>query len=81
METDKIRRFIEEDIVLEHGMSVKDDTPLLNGVVDSIGLMRLVAFLEDEFGVEIDDAEITAENFRTVGDISRLLERRSAAEG
>jgi acyl carrier protein len=80
VETDKIRRFIEEEIVLEEGMSLTDDTPLLDGVIDSIGLMRMVAFIEDEYDVEVDDAEITADNFRTVGDISRLVERRVAAE-
>ena len=37
--------------------------------------MQLVAFLEEEFDTEIDDTEVTAENFRTIADIERLVER------
>ena len=38
-----------------------------------MALMQLVAFLEEEFDIEIDDTEVTAENFRTIGDIERLV--------
>jgi len=46
---------------------------LLGSVMDSLGLMQLIAFLEEEFDVEIDDADVTVDNFRTVGDIERLV--------
>ena len=52
-----------------------DDTPLLDGIMDSLALMQLVAFLEEEFATEIDDTEVTAENFRTLADIERLVSR------
>ena len=41
--------------------------------MDSLGLMQLVAFLEEEFDMELDDDQITSENFRTVNDIARLI--------
>ena len=44
--------------------------------MDSLGLMQLVAFLEEEFDVEIDDADITADHFRTVGDIETLVTQK-----
>jgi acyl carrier protein len=79
---ERIRRFILEDVVLQSpDARVEDDTPLLDGVLDSMSLMRLVAFLEEDFGVEIDDAAITAENFRTVEDIARLVRGSVRAEG
>ena len=40
------------------------------------GLMQLVAFLEEEFDIEIDDTEVTAENFKTIADIERLVGAR-----
>jgi acyl carrier protein len=71
---DKIKGFIASEIVFEDNPSaVADDTPLLGGVMDSLGLMQLVSFLEDEFDVAVDDAEITVDNFRTVADIERLV--------
>jgi acyl carrier protein len=78
---ERIRSFIEEDVVLaSEEVHLQDETPLLDGVLDSMSLMRLVAFLEEEFEVEIDDAAITADNFRTVEDIARLV-RASAPQG
>lgn len=79
---ERIRGFIREDITLDApDARVEDDTPLLDGILDSMSLMRLVAFLEEDFGVEIDDTAITAENFRTVEDIARLVRGSVAAEG
>jgi acyl carrier protein len=75
----KIQRFLNDELLVgdDEIPEVGDDTPLLNGIVDSMALMRLVAFIEDEFEVAIDDVEITAANFRTVADIARLVEQRT----
>jgi acyl carrier protein len=75
---DKIRAFITDEITYENSdtQQLTDDTPLLGGLIDSLGLMQLIAFLEEDFDVAIDDAEVTAENFRTVGDIERLVESK-----
>ena len=52
---------------------MSEDTPLLDGAMDSLGLMQLVAFLEEEFDMELEDDQITSDNFRTVNDIARLI--------
>lgn len=59
---------------------VEPTTPLLGAGVgmDSIELLRLVCALEEEFGLTIDETEITLDHFRTVGDLVRFLERRGA---
>ena len=50
------------------------DLPLIaNRVIDSMGLLRLVAFLEEEFGVAIDDTEVVPANFGTIAGIAALL--------
>jgi acyl carrier protein len=75
-ETDRIREFVSEEFLVEEDIGpLRDDSPLLEGWMDSLGLMRLVAFLEEEFDVQIDDVEITEENFRTVAHVARLVER------
>ena len=75
---DRIRGFITDEITYENSdtQELTDDTPLLGGLIDSLGLMQLIAFLEEDFDVAIDDAEVTAENFRTVGDIERLVQQK-----
>jgi acyl carrier protein len=76
---DKITGFIKEEVVLDTDASLANDAPLLEGILDSMALMQLVAFLEEEFDIEIDDTEVTAENFRTVADIERLVDARLTA--
>ena len=75
--SDRIRDFISSELMFEDSSgNLSDDTPLLAGVIDSLGLMQLISFIEEEFEVAIDDAEVTATNFRTVGDIQRLIEQK-----
>ena len=76
---DKITGFIKEEVVLDDDASLNNEAPLLEGILDSMALMQLVAFLEEEFDIEIDDTEVTAENFRTVADIERLVDARLTA--
>ncbi|HEX2032538.1 MAG TPA: acyl carrier protein [Actinomycetota bacterium] len=73
--TARIRQFINREILLADEAGVEDDTPLVGGVLDSMALMRLVAFLEEEFGIEIDDTDVSATNFGTVRDVARLVEQ------
>jgi acyl carrier protein len=73
---DQIRVFIQEELSTEgSGASLTDDSLLLEQhVIDSLGLFHLVGYLESEFGIEVDDAELIPENFGTVRDITRLVE-------
>jgi acyl carrier protein len=76
---DKIREFIREELLFEDPeASLSNETHLLDGVVDSLGLMQVVAFLEQEFAVAIEDNEITVDHFRTVNDIAELVSRKAA---
>jgi D-alanine--poly(phosphoribitol) ligase subunit 2 len=47
---------------------------LEEGLIDSLGVMRLVAFLEEEFDVKIPPQDLTIENFITVQAITTYLE-------
>lgn len=52
------------------------DAPLLErGVIDSLGIQELVAFLEKEFGIDVQDEEIVPENFENVRCIAALVRR------
>jgi acyl carrier protein len=76
---DRIRRFIQEEILLGETIDIRDDTPLLEGVLDSLALTQLVGFIEEEFDAEVGDADITSENFRTIADVERLVRSRVGA--
>ena len=79
MNADRIRGFIETEILFDDdSVALTNETPLLDGVLDSLGLMQLVAFLEEEFDIEVQDEEVTVEHFRTISDIEGLVNSRVA---
>jgi acyl carrier protein len=76
--SEKIKGFIVTELMFEdNAAALTEETPLLEGVIDSLGLMQMISFIEEEFEVAIDDAEVTASNFRTVADIERLVEAKA----
>ncbi len=73
-----IRAFIVERLAPATGRTqLGDDEDLIDsGVVDSLGIFQLVAFLEERLGVAIADSEITPDNFGTIARIERLVADR-----
>jgi acyl carrier protein len=72
---DQIREFIQENLASTRGVTSFTDTESLteSGIVDSLGIFRLVAFLEDDLGVRVGDEEITADNLSSVERIEQLV--------
>lgn len=66
----KILREINPDVDFEHEEALMDD-----GIFDSLELVGLVVAIEEEFGVEIDAEEINEENFNSVQNIMKLIEK------
>ncbi len=52
------------------------EEPLIGPVVDSIGLHRLIAFLESEFRIDVGDLDIVPENFGTLSTVVSYVERQ-----
>lgn len=52
---------------------------LSSGLVDSTGMMQLISFVENEFGVKVPPEDMTIENFVTLDAISNYIERRKSA--
>ena len=77
--SDRVRRYVIDNFLYMHaGYALTDDEPLLGkGIVDSLGVMELISFIEEEFGVVVADADVTEENFSSVGAITRFVERSS----
>lgn len=64
---EEIREYVLEDLAQRKGITdFADDEVLIPGVVDSLGIFRLVSFFEDRFRIRIADEEITAENFLSI---------------
>ena len=74
-----IRQFVMESA---QGKGVKEigdnDSLTESGVIDSLGIFRLVSFLEENVGVHIGDDEIVHDNFRSIDDIERFVNGKLA---
>jgi acyl carrier protein len=71
----QIREFITENLAHAKGItSFTDEESLMeSGVIDSLGIFRLVSFLEEELRVRIGDEEINAETLKSVNSIEQLV--------
>lgn len=75
--TDKIITYIKTEISMEPLDDIDLDEDLLgNGLVDSLGMIKLVLFLEKEFNVHIGPEDMTVENFNTIQSISKYLSNK-----
>ena len=54
------------------------DSLLENGVMDSTGILELVAFLESDFSIQMSDAEIVPDNLNSIASIAAYVERKLA---
>lgn len=76
---DQIRTFILENFILEKPEDLKDDESMLEkGIIDSTGVLELVAFLESTYEIKVEDEELIPENLDSIKNIVRYLERKLA---
>lgn len=55
-----------------------DDSFLDMGIIDSTGVLMLVGYLEEEFGIEVEDQEIVPENFDSVAKLTRYIQQKQS---
>ena len=74
----KIMQFIFDKFPLAQKKKIGEDSALLEGgLVDSIGILEIVAFIEQEFSVSVSDDDLTPENFASVARVVALVESKT----
>ncbi len=78
---DRTRSYITENFLyMRRDFRLNETDSLLGtGIIDSMGVMEVIAFIESEFGVAIDDDDVTEENLGSIRAISRYVVARSEA--
>jgi acyl carrier protein len=78
---DRLRQFIVEELAPGvAGAELTSEYPLIDrGIVDSLGILRLMSFVEEAYGVEVSEQDLTYEHFRDLGSVARLVESKRAA--
>ena len=78
---DKVREYIIENFLFGDGEKLADDDAsfLENGIVDSTGILEIITFIEESFGVKIEDEEMLPENLDTLNNLEAFLSTKKAA--
>lgn len=75
----QVRAFVVSNFYLPDARSVTDSTSLLEaGVIDSTGILEIIAFLARAFDVTVEDDEIVPENLDTIDRIASYVARKTA---
>jgi len=74
---EQIRNYIVENFLFGSNNLEDEDSFLEHGVVDSTGVLELVLFVEETFGITVDGEEILPENFDSIGNLARYITRKS----
>ena len=76
---EEIRQYIlSEFLTGENPSNLQDDTPLrTSGILDSVATLRLVTFVEERFGIELEAHEAGVENFDSINSIAAFIESKA----
>lgn len=73
--------FIKDELLHGSKMNLSDDEDLLGtGIIDSLGILRLVGFIEENFGIQVPDEDVVYENFNSIQAINDYLNSNTTAE-
>ncbi len=76
-----VRKFIVQKFPLARRRSISaDDNLLETGVIDSLGVLEIVTFLQEGFSLAVEDDELTPENFQSISSIAGFVGQRLRAQ-
>lgn len=77
----RIREFIQRKFPLARKRRITSSDPLLeNGTLDSMGVLEIVTFIEQEYSFSVSDEDLIPENFETIDRIVAFIRSRMARE-
>ena len=72
-----VRQFIVTNFLFGDGRQLQDDTSFLqSGIIDSTGMLELITYLEETFGIKIQDNELVPENLDSLARVAAFVARK-----
>ena len=70
----ELMAFVRDELLHDGKANINDDEDLLGGgVIDSIGILRLVGFIEEKFGIRVPDEDVIYDNFHSIQAMNEYL--------
>lgn len=73
---DKIRSYVLEETFAENGKIKNESLVFKEGYFDSMGFVRLVSYIENEFGIHISDVDLVEKNFESIDAITSFVSEK-----
>lgn len=68
--------FVKNEVMRNKNAKLSDDEDLLSaGILDSLAILQLVAYIEDQFGIKVPDEDVVFENFQSINALTAYLEQ------
>lgn len=79
----ELKTFIRDNLIAGSQQAEIDENEALidRGVIDSMGLLQIMTFIEERTGLRVPDHEVMPDNFQSVASIERMVERLRAHRG
>jgi acyl carrier protein len=75
--TEQVRTFVTSNFYVPDPSLLTDDASLLDqGIIDSTGVLEVISFLEETFGITVEDREILPENLDSIARIAAFVSRK-----
>jgi acyl carrier protein len=72
--------FIRQELLKGRNVKLEEDLDLLSaGVIDSLGILRMVSFMEERFGVKVPDEDVVFENFQNIRVMAEYIAAKKPA--
>jgi acyl carrier protein len=75
----EIHDYLVRELAAERESFARDENLLVQGIIDSMGILNLASFLETRFGIKTNDDDLIPENFETIERLRTFVERKRAS--
>jgi acyl carrier protein len=76
----ELKQFVIDNFLYGRQEELRDEDSFLeNGIIDSTGVLELISFLEERFGLTLEETDLTPDNLDSIEKVTRLVESRLAA--
>lgn len=73
----KVKQYVLQETFAEKNKIQNNSLIFKEGYFDSMGFIRLITFIEEEFGIKIIDADLTEENFESINALTDFIDRKT----
>jgi len=79
---DELEKYLLTEIAIDAGKDTisKDEDLISQGIIDSMGIMKLTTYLEKTFGITVLDDDIVPENFQTLENLVAFVQQKSGSK-